>query len=188
MSEQENYVLAHKSANEFDLQIGFQLLKSYAIQPSSANAHAVAVVLVHCLMELPETTFQLATNLVPRRVCADPDVSAVLRLGELLESTDFETFWPSVGALKIAVDGFEQAIRHYVVDCYSMTYTRCDKESFSRALNLSGDALNTFVAKDDRIKIDGSFVLFHRAAERPQLLQSRCSTAYMESALGAAVI
>jgi translation initiation factor 3 subunit K len=121
----EEHVTNQVRNNTYDYKANRFLLKAYLYTPDTVKVDSVQKILVKALMQLPNTDFVQCCCLVPERLRSEKSIQNVLKLADLLESTDFVRFWQvcEPDQTVSSTPGFKAAIVDFVMVTVKQTYT-----------------------------------------------------------------
>ncbi len=194
----EDNVSAQKSGNaQYSFNANKALLKSYQCNGGDTIKPSFVIdVLVLGLMQMPATDFLELSYLIPSKLIAskkgDNDennsvdvnaISLVMKLANLLEQSKYTEFWTEMTtnadtkASFTSINGFETAIRGYILANIAETFRNIKKSQLFSLLGYSNDeaAGLTFAQQSGKVEtVQGDTVAFKqesntRASKRSDL-------------------
>ncbi|XP_045035346.1 eukaryotic translation initiation factor 3 subunit K-like isoform X1 [Daphnia magna] len=143
----ERYVEMQAQENIYDLEANLSVLRLYQFGPNFYRSNIVNLILLKAMTNLPHTDFLLCKCLLTQDRLEEPQVSRVMVLADLLETCKFKQFWEELakcGDLIITVQGFEDAIRKFVVHVVNITYQTIEVPVLKELLgNVNGMGINS---------------------------------------------
>ncbi|KAK7575790.1 hypothetical protein V9T40_012076 [Parthenolecanium corni] len=157
----ERYVQVQSQENAYDLEANIAVLKFYQFN-QRYNIEVTSQILLKALTNLPHTDFALCKCLLNEQTCKESPIDQICYLADLLESSDFPTFWNrvySVPDLYIKISGFQDSIRKFVCHVVGITFQTINKYLLSELLgNIDDSALKVWVKKYGWKEIENNLI------------------------------
>eukprot|EP01091_Cochliopodium_minus_P013729 TRINITY_DN4493_c0_g1_i1.p1 TRINITY_DN4493_c0_g1~~TRINITY_DN4493_c0_g1_i1.p1 ORF type:complete len:221 (-),score=58.17 TRINITY_DN4493_c0_g1_i1:36-698(-) len=161
IKELEQYVESQIKDNTFDIDANLALLKLYQLYPRSLNQQNLLKVLIKALSRLPTTDFQQCLYLIPHGLMSNESIKNMRILSQKLESANFTEFWQDLKKFNISeiklIPNFEDQIRDFISDVFSITYQSVEKSLLISSLDLNEELFNKFL-QNKNWKLEGESV------------------------------
>ncbi|XKL61400.1 hypothetical protein PGB90_008457 [Kerria lacca] len=164
----ERYVQVQSQENAYDLEANIAVLKLYQFN-QQYNHDITTQILLKALTNLPHTDFALCKCLLNEQMCKESPIEQIVNLADLLESSDFQTFWNkiySMPALYEKINGFQDSIRKFVCHVVGITFQTIHKYLLSELLgNIDDNALKMWVKKYGWKEIENNLIFISNQDE-----------------------
>mmetsp|Transcript_16881 Transcript_16881/g.34439 ORF Transcript_16881/g.34439 Transcript_16881/m.34439 type:complete len:218 (-) Transcript_16881:206-859(-) len=120
----------------YDVDANLALLKLYLLFPDSADVDMMEGILLKALMALPATDFSLCMYQIPEK--HHQSLRDVVHLAQQLQMAKLKAFWKEAADVKVLsqAQGWEKAVRTFVMGVVASTYRSIKVEQLSELLNL----------------------------------------------------
>lgn len=161
----EDYLYHQIRSEEYDCLANLAILKLYQFNSDLYNPDVVINILIKALTASPFPDFNLCVSLLDERPAnTNPDepdplpslLPVITELHSLLQQCRFPAFWQLYRSEKaeslrdnytVECVGFEDGVRSVVVHAVKAAFQRIGGERLATYLNLTGDALASYVSK-----------------------------------------
>lgn len=149
--------------HSFDLEpflltgLSFLLWRRYQLNPDRIKDEVVTNILVKALTQFPSAQFSLALHLINPTAASTGELHEALTklrlLNSQLEGAQYAAFWENIDGDDLCADliadiaGFENMIRHTIVNLVSQAFRELQLSHLEGWLGLSEDATKTFVTE-----------------------------------------
>ncbi|EIW86560.1 ARM repeat-containing protein [Coniophora puteana RWD-64-598 SS2] len=173
----EDYLYHQIRSQEYDCLANLAILKLYQFNPDLYNPDVVVNILLKALTAAPFPDFNLCISLIDDRpVNANPDepdplpqlLPLLTNLHNLIHQCRFPAFWTlyrsdSLESIRenytVECIGFEDSIREVVARAVRATFTRIGKERLGSYVDLQGEELEQFAARQGWTSDSSNFVI-----------------------------